>query len=93
MGKCKTPEKRDSQELERAVKALQASAHNPVDWTALVRFLAPIIARIASRYAMRLVARRLNKRISSKIREETVIQTADHLAEIALKRTSVVRKK
>lgn len=83
-----TPEKRDKQELQRAVRALQSSAHNPIEWSAIIKFVAPIIARIATRYALKLIARKLNRRIGSKIREETVTNTADYLADIALKRTA-----
>lgn len=89
-----TPEKRDMQELDRAIKALQATEHNPVEWAAIIRFVAPIIARIATRYVLTRIARKLNRRISTKIREETVIEAADKLAAIAVKRTlKVVKKK
>lgn len=83
-----TPEKREAQELDRLVKTLEATSHNPIAWGPVIKFVAPIIARIAARYVMKIVARKLDKRISSKIREETVVAAADHLAEIAIKRTS-----
>ena len=86
-GKWITPEKRESNELQSAVYALNASEHNPIEWAPIVRFVAPIVARIAARYVMKTLTRRLNKRISSKVREETVIAAADHLAEITIKRT------
>lgn len=86
--KRKTPEKRDKEDLERAVKALEGAVPNPINWAPIIKFVAPIIARIAARYVMKLVARKLDKRISSKIREETVISAADYLAEIAIKRTT-----
>lgn len=88
-----TPEKRASRELERAIKALQASGHNPIEWTSIIKFIAPLIARIASRYALKLIARKLDRRIGSKVREETILQTADHLADIAIKRTTGAKKK
>lgn len=90
-----TPEKRDVRELERAIQALKATnPSNPgVEWAAVIRFVAPIIARIAARYVMKVIARKLNRRISSKVREETVIAAADKLAEIAIKRTSPAKKK
>lgn len=84
----KTPEKRDKEELQRAIKALESTSHNPIEWAPIIKFVAPIIARIAARYVMKLIARKLDKRISSKVREETVIQAADYLAEIAIKRTA-----
>jgi len=89
----KTPEKRDKEDLQRAVKALEGATPNPIAWAPIIKFVAPIIARIASRYAMKIIARKLNKRISSKIREETVSSTADYLAEIAIKRTATLKKK
>ena len=86
--KRKSPEKRDSEELNRAVNALYGAVPNPIEWAPIIKFVAPIIARIAARYVMKIVARKLDKRISSKIREDTVIQAADYLADIAIKRTA-----
>jgi len=86
--KQKTPEKRDREELGRATKVLQATAHNPFEWAPVIKFVAPIIARIAARYTISLIARRLDKRVSSKIKDETVLKVADYLAEIAIKRTA-----
>lgn len=82
-----TATKREKAELQRAVNALQATQHNPVEWTPIIRFIAPIIARIAARYVLSTIGRKLNKRISSKLREETVIGAADNIAELAIKRT------
>lgn len=84
----RTPEKRDKDDLQRAVKALEGAVPNPIEWAPIIKFVAPIIARIAARYVMKLVARKLDKRISSKIREETVIAAADYLADLAIKRTA-----
>ncbi|MBA7589441.1 hypothetical protein ES708_31526 [subsurface metagenome] len=89
----KTPERRDKEELDRFVKALEATSHNPIVWATIIKFVAPIIARIAARFVLKVIARKLDKRISSKIREDVVIQTADHLAEITIKRTSPKAKK
>lgn len=83
----KSPEKREREELQRAVNALYGAVPNPIAWAPIIKFVAPIIARIAARYVMKQVARKLDKRISSKIREETVDSAADYLAEIAVKRT------
>lgn len=88
LSKHKTPEKRDKDELDRAVQALYGAVPNPVLWAPIIKFVAPIIARIAARYVMKVIARKLDKRISSKIREETIISAADYLAEIAIKRTA-----
>jgi len=89
----KTPEKRDKEELDRATKALESTAHNPIVWAPIIKFVAPIIARIAARFVMKLVASKLDKRISSKIREEVVIKAADHLSDIVIKRTATKSKK
>lgn len=82
-----TPEKRDKKELESAVSAFDAAQHNPIEWTPIIKFVAPIVARVAARYVLKTVARKLNKRITPRVREETVVQAADYLADIALKRT------
>ena len=84
----RNPEKRDKDELERAVNALHGAVPNPIAWAPIIKFVAPIIARIAARYVMKIIARKLDKRISSKVREETVIQAADYLADLAIKRTT-----
>lgn len=84
----KSPEKRDKEELDRAVGALYGAVPNPIQWAPIIKFVAPIIARIAARYVMKVVSRKLDKRISSKIREDTVQSAADYLAEIAIKRTT-----
>lgn len=88
MSKHKSPEKRDKAELDRAVNALYGAVPNPIEWAPIIKFVAPILARIAARYVMKLIARKLDKRISSKVREETVIQAADYLADLAIKRTA-----
>jgi len=84
----RSPEKRDNEELQRAVNALYGAVPNPIAWAPIIKFVAPIIARIAARYVMKVIARKLDKRISSKIREETVIQAADYLADLAIKRST-----
>lgn len=88
----KSTVKREKDELQRAVNALQATQHNPVEWAPVIRFIAPIIARIAARYVLTVIGKKLNRRISSKIREETVIGAADKLSEIAIKRIGVTKK-
>jgi len=88
MSKRKTPEKREKEDLERAVKALKGAVPNPILWAPIIKFVAPIIARIAARFVMKVLAPKLGKRISSKIREDTVLAAADYLADIAIKRTT-----
>jgi len=88
-----TPEKREKQELDRAVKALGALQHNPIDWIPIIKFLAPIVARIAARYVLKVTARKLGRKISSKNREDIVLDTADYISEIAIKRTTGSKKK
>lgn len=89
----KTPERRDKEELDRLIKALESTGHNPIVWGPIIKFVAPVIARIAARFVMKLLASKLDKRISSKIREDVVIKAADHLADIAIKRTTTKSKK
>jgi len=82
------PDSRDKRELETVVKALQGSQHNPIDWIAIVRLIAPIVARIAVRYGIGLVARRLNRRVSPQVRDQIANSAADRMSEIVLKRTT-----
>lgn len=82
----KTVEKREAEELKRAINALNSTQHNPIAWGPIIAMVAPIIARIAARYAMRALARRLQRKISTKIRDETVVGAADFVADIAVKR-------
>jgi len=84
----RSPERRDKEELERAVAALHGAVPNPIAWAPIIKFVAPIIARIAARFVMKVIAQKLDKRISSKIREETVVKAADYLADLAIKRTT-----
>ena len=81
-------EKREKEELDRAVQALYGAVPNPIAWAPVIKLVAPIIARIAARYVLKLVARKLDRRISSKIREETVMSAADYLADIVIRRTA-----
>jgi len=87
-----TAEKREEQDLRRAVNALEGSQHNPIAFAPVVKLIAPIVARIAARYVLRTVSKKLGKRISSKIREDTVTKAADYLADIAVKRVTTKKK-
>jgi len=82
----KSVEKREAEELQRAVNALNATQHNPIAWAPIIGFIAPIVARIAARFVMRAIARKLERKIPGKIRDETVNQAADFVAGIAIKR-------
>jgi len=83
--KKKTPVDKDIQELQRFIQALKATEHNPVDWAAIVRFVAPIIGRLAARYAAGYLATKWNKRATPKIRKEVAEETADRLAKALYK--------
>jgi len=73
-------------DLQLALDAASAAEHNPVDWGAVIRFTAPIIARLAARYATRYVAGRLGKRIPPKMANDTAEKTAERIAVIVAKR-------
>lgn len=76
------------QELQRAVNALNASEHNPIEWTPIVRFIAPIIARISADYACRVMAKRIGRPVSPATRKAVIEGAANKLADIAIKRTT-----
>jgi hypothetical protein len=77
-GSAKTkPETKELQQLQLAVKALNATQHNPVNWAAIVKFVAPLIVRLAARVTARYVASKLGKRMKSNIPQEA----ADHAAD------------
>jgi len=79
--KVKTRDK-DIQELNRAIAALKSSQHNPVNWAAIISFVAPIVARLAARYAAGYLATKWNKRASPKIRKEVAEDVADRLTTV-----------
>jgi len=66
----------ESVELQKAVNALKGASHNPVDWTSILIFVAPIIIRWATRVALNYYSRKSGKRISSKARSEVADYTA-----------------
>jgi len=80
--KKKSPVDKDIQELNRFVAALKGTQHNPIDWAAIVKFVAPIVGRLAARYAAGYLATKWNKRATPKIRKEVAEETADRLAKI-----------
>jgi len=71
--KRKNPDSKDIAELQRAVKALNAGSHNPVDWAPIIRFVAPIVARY--------IAGRLKKKLAKKMPQETADYVADKILE------------
>jgi len=72
MSKAKKPIKRvpETIELQTTINALKGASHNPVDWVAIVTFVAPIIIRWATRVALNYYSRKSGKRISSARRTE-----------------------
>jgi len=76
---------KDIKELNRVVQALNGLQHNPVEWSALIKLVAPIIARLASRYAVTWLASKWNKRATPKIRKELADETADRISDILSK--------
>lgn len=77
---------KDVAEMRLAIFALEGVEHNPVDWAAIVRFTAPIVARLAARYATRYVANKLGKRVTLKTSNEVAEKTAERIAVIVAKK-------
>lgn len=91
-GSKQPPLKRDMKSLESAVKTLNATQHNPIEWAPIIKFVAPIIARIAVRYVLTAIAKKLNRKISAETRDKLANETADRLSELAIKRVGTVKK-
>ena len=72
-------------DLKRAMEALQGTQHNPINFLAIMRFLAPIVARIAARYAIRLINQKLSKKLKKKAIDEATAASAERVAGIAAK--------
>jgi len=83
--KVRKPDTKDVAELKRAVVALQASQHNPVDWLPIVKFFAPIIARLVARQTARYLYGKLNKRLPTKIPGEAADVAADRIGDLVAK--------
>jgi len=79
--KAKTPEARDIEQLNKAIKAIQANS-NPFNLLPVIKFLAPFIASIATRIAVRYVASRLNRKLPKKLPQEAVDRVSDRLSQI-----------
>ena len=71
---------KDVQELNRVIAALKGAEHNPIEWAAIIRLIAPILGRLAARYAAGWLATKWNKRATPKIRKEVAEMTADRMA-------------
>jgi len=84
--KRKPVKDKDLRELQIQMAALKGVEHNPVDWIAIVRLVAPVIARLAARYAASYLAGKWNKRASPKIREEVAKDTADRISSALFKK-------
>jgi hypothetical protein len=68
---------KELQDLKAALKALEATSHNPIQWTPILKLLAPIIARWAIRAGLSYFARKSKKSIKPKLRDEVAEFTAD----------------
>jgi len=79
------PDTKDVAELKRAIVALQATQHNPVEWLPVVKFFAPIIARLVARQVARYVYGRMNKRLPKKIPAEAADFAADRIGDLVSK--------
>lgn len=77
---------KDLRELQVQMQALKGTQHNPVDWIAVVRLVAPVLARLAARYAASYLASKWNKRASPKIRKEVAEDAADKISSALLKK-------
>ena len=75
-------EQKDTAEILRAIKALQGTQHNPIDFGAILTFIAPIVARMAVRYAVRVAYRKLNRKLTTKVSEEMVDTVSERVGDI-----------
>jgi len=80
--RAKTAYSRDVAELRVATKAIGATEHNPIAWGAIIRLVAPIIARLAARQAISYAARRVGKKLGKSIRAQAIEEAADKVIEI-----------
>jgi len=78
----KRPDSKELAEFKRAVKALNAGQHNPINWIPIIKFIAPFIARVAARYASRYVATKLGKRLKVNLSTEVAEATADRIIDL-----------
>jgi len=84
--KRKVVKDKDLRELQIQMAALKGVEHNPVDWLAITRLVAPVLARLAARYAASYLASKWNKRASPKIREEVAKDAADRISSALFKK-------
>ena len=83
--KRKTPEKKELDLLIKTIKALNGVQHNPINWGAVIGFVAPIVARLAARVAIRYTTAKLKKKLKSKAADELVDEVSDRLSEYTSK--------
>lgn len=76
---------KDVKELNLLIKALKGAEHNPVEWAAIFRVAAPVIARLAARVAVAYIAQKWGKRANPKTRGEVAAFTAERIANIFIK--------
>ena len=84
-GRVATADTKEVKELKLAVNAFDSTSHNPIEWTPVIKFVAPIIARIAARYAAKYVAGRLNRRLKLGISRDAAEATANRITDILSK--------
>jgi len=80
-----TADVKEVNSLKLAINALNGTSHNPVEWTPVIKFVAPLIARIAARYAAKYVAGKLNRRLKLGISRDAAEATADKVTDILSK--------
>ena len=74
--KRKTPASVELADLDRAVKALNATQHNPIAWGPIIAYFGPIVARLAIRVGLTYLARKTGRKIAPKARQEVVDYTS-----------------
>ena len=78
-------DKRDLEEIDTAVVALN-SVSNPIQFGALLRFLAPLVARVVTRWVMRRTLRSVGKTLSDRQKRQLTLESADWIAALVRKR-------
>jgi len=76
---------KDVADLKRAIVALQATQHNPIEWLPVVKFFAPIIARLVARQTARYLYGKLNRKLPKGIPAEAADQAADKIGDLVSK--------
>lgn len=79
-------------DLKTALDALKGAEHNPVDWVAVTRYIAPLVARIAARYASRYLARKLGRKLKTGVLGEVTEETAEHIVKVLTRSARALTK-